>query len=48
MLSPLTVYSTLTTGDGKKKTYYYSHYEPDFEELIDRNLSIEKNREQEN
>ena len=38
MLSPLTVYSTLTTGDGKKKTYYYSPYESEFEELIDRNL----------
>jgi len=38
MLSPIVVYSTLTTKDGKKKTYYYSPYEDEFTELIDKNL----------
>jgi len=37
MLSPMTVYSTLTNGD-KKKTYYYSPFEADFTELIAGNL----------
>ncbi len=37
MLSPMTVYSTLTNGD-KKKTYYYSPFETDFTELIASNL----------
>ncbi|MFA5878933.1 MAG: CRISPR-associated endoribonuclease Cas6 [Candidatus Margulisiibacteriota bacterium] len=37
MLSPMTVYSTLTNGD-KKKTYYYSPFEADFTELISENL----------
>ena len=38
MLSPVVVYSTLITKDGKKKTYYYSPYEDEFTELIDKNL----------
>lgn len=38
MLSPVTTYSTLTAGDGKKKTYYYNPYEKEFSELIRRNL----------
>jgi len=38
LLSPLVIYSTLTTGDGKKKTYYYSPYEEEFADLIDKNL----------
>ncbi len=38
MLSPVVVYSTLKTGEGKKKTYYYSPYEEEFTELIDENL----------
>jgi len=37
-LSPITVYSTLLTPDGRKKTYYYNPFEPDFEELIIKNL----------
>ena len=38
MLSPVVVYSTLITKDGKKKTYYYSTYEDEFADLIDKNL----------
>lgn len=38
MLSPLTVYSTLLSPDGKKKTYYFSPYEKEFTELINSNL----------
>jgi len=38
MLSPVVTYSTLVTKDGKKKTYYYSPYEEEFAELIDKNL----------
>ncbi|MCD6512880.1 MAG: CRISPR-associated endoribonuclease Cas6 [Thermoplasmata archaeon] len=38
MLSPVVVYSTLATPDGKKKTYYYSPYEREFVDLIDKNL----------
>jgi len=38
MLSPVTVYSTLKTADGKKKTYYYSPYEKEFSQLIQENL----------
>jgi len=38
MLSPAVVYSTLMTKDGKKKTYYYSPYEKEFTDLIDKNL----------
>lgn len=37
-LSPITVYSTLLTKDGRKKTYYYSPQEPDFSRLIAANL----------
>lgn len=38
-LSPITVYSTLTTPEGKKKTYYYSPFEKEFEKLIIENLN---------
>ncbi|MEM3986959.1 MAG: CRISPR-associated endoribonuclease Cas6, partial [Candidatus Methanomethylicia archaeon] len=38
-LSPITVYSTLITSDGKKKTYYYSPFEKEFEKLIIENLN---------
>lgn len=37
-LSPITVYSTLFTQNGKKKTYYYSPYEGEFSVLINKNL----------
>jgi len=37
-LSPITVYSTFITMDGKKKTYYYSPFEKEFEELLIKNL----------
>ncbi len=37
-LSPITVYSTLKTSDGRKKTYYYSPFEPEFNRLIHQNL----------
>ncbi len=37
-LSPITIYSTLLTPDGKKKTYYYSPYEKEFSALIDKNV----------
>lgn len=37
-LSPITIYSTLITKDGKKKTYYYSPFEFEFEKLIIDNL----------
>ena len=36
-LSPITVYSTLLTADGKKKTYYYSPWESEFSKLLDQN-----------
>lgn len=38
-LSPITVYSTLSAPDGKKKTYYYSPFEEDFGHLVINNLS---------
>ncbi|WP_353685112.1 CRISPR-associated endoribonuclease Cas6 [Thermodesulfovibrio sp. 3907-1M] len=38
-LSPITVYSTLNTPDGRKKTYYYSPFEREFEKLIIDNLN---------
>ena len=38
MLSPVTVYSTLRTADGRAKTYYYSPYESEFSQLIESNL----------
>lgn len=34
MLSPVTVYSTLFSANGKKKTYYYSPFEEEFSQLI--------------
>ncbi len=37
-LSPITVYSTLQTAEGRKKTYYYSPFEKDFEALLLQNL----------
>lgn len=37
MLSPMTIYSTLSKADGKKKTYYYSPFEDEFTELISEN-----------
>jgi CRISPR-associated endoribonuclease Cas6 len=37
-LSPITVYSTLTAADGRKKTYYYSPFEEDWEEQLLSNL----------
>ena len=38
MISPVTVYSTLKTMEGKKKTYYYSPFEREFSQLIQENL----------
>ncbi|HDN84148.1 CRISPR-associated endoribonuclease Cas6 [Candidatus Aerophobetes bacterium] len=38
MLSPVTIYSTLLTPNGKKKVYYYSPFEPEFSQLIQKNL----------
>jgi len=38
MLSPLTIYSTLKKSDGRKKTYYYSPFEKEFNTLITQNL----------
>jgi len=37
-LSPIVVYSTLLTADGRKKTYYYAPTEPEFERLVLGNL----------
>jgi len=37
-LAPITIYSTLLKGDGKKKTYYYSPFEKEFSELAGKNL----------
>lgn len=37
-LSPITIYSTLQGGDGKKKTYYYTPFECEFSELLVKNL----------
>uniref|UniRef100_A0A7C2K3H2 CRISPR-associated endoribonuclease n=1 Tax=candidate division WOR-3 bacterium TaxID=2052148 RepID=A0A7C2K3H2_UNCW3 len=37
-ISPITVYSTVLTLDGKKKIYYYSPFEEDFEKLLLKNL----------
>ncbi|MBO3842821.1 MAG: CRISPR-associated endoribonuclease Cas6 [Candidatus Brockarchaeota archaeon] len=36
-LSPITVYSTLISPDGGKKTYYYSPFEDEFSKIIDAN-----------
>ncbi|MFO7891873.1 MAG: CRISPR-associated endoribonuclease Cas6 [bacterium] len=39
ILSPITVYSTLYKNDGKsKKTYYYSPFEQEFNEMIHNNI----------
>ena len=38
MLSPMTVYSTLPTADGRKYTYYFSPFEPKFSEIVRDNL----------
>lgn len=38
MLSPVTIYSTLLTLDGKKKTYYYNPKESEFSDLIAKNV----------
>jgi len=38
MLSPVTVYSTLITPEGRKKTYYYNPKEKEFAELIRQNI----------
>ena len=37
-LSPITVYSTLLTKEGKKKTYYYTPFEEEFSKQIRDNL----------
>jgi CRISPR-associated endoribonuclease Cas6 len=37
-LSPITVYSTLERGDGRKLTYYYSPWEEQFNQQIETNL----------
>jgi CRISPR-associated endoribonuclease Cas6 len=37
-ISPITVYSTLKAGDGRKKTYYYSPFEAEWEEHLLANL----------
>ena len=37
MLSPVTIYSTLSHPDGRKKTYYYSPFENEFGDLISEN-----------
>lgn len=39
MLSPVVVYSTLSSGDGRNYTYYYSPFEPRFIELVASNLA---------
>jgi CRISPR-associated endoribonuclease Cas6 len=37
-LSPITVYSTLSHPDGRKKTYYYSPQEAEFSDMVRDNL----------
>ena len=37
-LSPVTIHSTLMTGDGRKKTYFYSPTEKDFSAMLRDNL----------
>lgn len=37
-LSPITVYRTLYTAEGKRKTYYFTPFEDEFEELLLQNL----------
>lgn len=38
MLSPMTVYSTLNAQSGRKYTYYYSPFEPQFSKIAGANL----------
>jgi len=38
MLSPVTMYSTFSTPDGRKKTYYYNPFEKEFSQLLEENL----------
>ena len=38
-LAPITVYSTFETAEGRRKTYYYSPWEPGFERLLLQNLA---------
>jgi len=38
MMTPLVAYSTLLKPEGRKKTYYYNPLEPEFAEIIDRNM----------
>lgn len=38
MLSPMTIYSTLSKPDGKKLTHYYTPHDREFSELMTRNL----------
>ena len=38
LVTPLVAYSTLTTPEGRKKTYYYNPSEPEFTEQTDGNL----------
>jgi CRISPR-associated endoribonuclease Cas6 len=38
MLSAVTMYSTLPTPDGRKKTYYYTPFEKEFSWLLEENL----------
>lgn len=38
MMSPLTVYSTLKTFDGRTKTHYYSPYEKEFSQIVEADL----------
>ena len=38
-ISPVTVYSTLATPDGRKKTYYYHPAEKEFQQQIKANLA---------
>lgn len=37
-MTPIVAYSTLLTTDKKKKTYYYNPIEPEFSEILDKNL----------
>lgn len=37
-LSPVTVYSTLVSGSGRKKTYYFHPSENEFKDLLEQNL----------
>jgi len=37
MLSPVTIYSTLSSSNGRKKTYYYNPFEREFSQLLSGN-----------